>query len=84
MDDHNSKEARVEPGEWRIKASNKTPGESEKPVTAVMDLTCHSIYTSSALIRDTEMNNLHHPLHRMESPVFVFMQTGFFTDFHGS
>lgn len=53
MDYHDSEEARVEPGKWRAKASNKAPGESEEPVTAVMDLTCHSIYTSSALIRNT-------------------------------
>ena len=53
MDYHDSEEARVEPGKWRVKASNKAPGESEEPVTAIMDFTCHSIYTSSALIRNT-------------------------------
>jgi hypothetical protein len=83
MDNHDGEEARIEPGKGRVESGNKPPGNSEEEITRIMHLARHAIYPRQ-LCNSAWRDDLHHPLHRIESPVFVGMDWGFSTYFQGN
>lgn len=90
--DHGREKQRVEPWERRLKAGDQAPGEREEEVAGVVDFAGAAVWTKKLVSgysqiwgivegcgRGLEGGDVHHPSHKMPSPVLVGMLFGFFS-----
>ena len=73
-----------------MEACDGTPREGEEEVAGVVNLAGFAVCDEQRQdifgenCTKTEEKTLHHPSHKIESPVLVLMNTGFSTAFHGN